>query len=211
MTSFIPIFPLDVVVYPGEQLNLHIFEPRYKQLVAECITEQKGFGIPVVLNNEMKELGTYMQIEKVEKEYDNGEFDIRTRGTDIFRVLEMIKEVPDKLYSGAIVSYPENITEPAPNIMHRVMNALATLHQLLQVEKEYHKAESELNAYDVAHHAGLSLEQEYELLSLFTESHRQEYLNRHLQQLIPMVAEAEKLKERIRLNGHFRNLSIEGF
>ncbi len=46
MTNFIPIFPLGIVVYPQEQLNLHVFEPRYKQLVKECLTEQKPFGIP---------------------------------------------------------------------------------------------------------------------------------------------------------------------
>lgn len=48
MINFIPIFPLDIVVYPGEHLNLHIFEPRYKQLIRECLDEQKHFGIPSV-------------------------------------------------------------------------------------------------------------------------------------------------------------------
>jgi hypothetical protein len=58
----------------------------------------------------------------------------------------------------------------------------------------------------VAHHIGLSLEEEYELLGLTDERQRQEYLKRHLTKVIPMIAEMEQLKEKIKLNGHFKNL-----
>ena len=51
MTNFIPIFPLSIVVYPGESLNLHIFEERYKQLITECYAEKKSFGVPPVINS----------------------------------------------------------------------------------------------------------------------------------------------------------------
>src|SRR5437762_2436263 len=107
MTNFIPIFPLDIVVYPGEALNLHIFEPRYKQLIKECIAAQKPFGIPAVLERRIEQYGTVIEIVELVKEYDNGEMDIKTKGAQIFRVLEVIKELPEKLYSGAIVSYPQ--------------------------------------------------------------------------------------------------------
>jgi hypothetical protein len=55
MTNFIPIFPLNVVLYPGETLNLHIFEPRYKELVKECFGNTKPFGIPAVINGHVAE------------------------------------------------------------------------------------------------------------------------------------------------------------
>ena len=58
MTNFIPIFPLSVVMYPGETLNLHIFEPRYKELIRECTSQKKPFGIPSVINGKVTELGT---------------------------------------------------------------------------------------------------------------------------------------------------------
>ena len=103
MTNFIPIFPLGIVVYPGERLNLHIFEPRYKQLIQECHAAQKPFGIPAVINNKLQEFGTMVEVAEMTKLYDNGEMDIKTRGLKIFRILELIKEIPDKLYSGAIV------------------------------------------------------------------------------------------------------------
>src|SRR6185503_11348110 len=108
MTNFIPIFPLGIVLYPGENLNLHIFEERYKQLIKDCHESKKPFGIPTVIDNKVQDYGCLSEILEITATSENGEMDIKTRGTQIFRVLEMIKEVPDKLYSGAIVNYPDN-------------------------------------------------------------------------------------------------------
>ena len=205
--NFIPIFPLSIVVYPGEELNLHIFEPRYKQLINECKAANKSFGITPVINNQITELGTLVDIIELSKVYDNGEMDIKTRGNKIFRILEEIKEVPEKLYGGAIVSYPHNKEQGNRLLMQKVVNAIRELHKLLKVSNEFKKHEDELLSYDVAHHAGLSLQEEYELLGLFNELQRQEYLKRHLTKVLPVVAEMELLKEKIKLNGHFKNLS----
>jgi uncharacterized protein len=208
MTNFIPIFPLSIVVYPGESLNLHIFEPRYKQLVNECYPEAKGFGIPTVLNNKLNEMGTLVKVTEIVQVSENGEMDIRAKGQTVFRILEVIKSVPEKLYSGAIVNYPENLEDQGkPELMVKVVNAMRELHRLLRISKDFKKPDSELCAYDIAHHAGLSLAEEYELLGLLREEQRQEYLKRHLAKVIPVIAEMETLKERVKLNGHFKNLS----
>ena len=208
MTNFIPIFPLGIVVYPGEIVNLHIFEPRYKQLVNECHTEGKPFGIPTVIDNKLNEMGTLVKITELVKVYDSGEMDIRTQGLRVFRVLEMIKSVPDKLFSGAIVNYPDNIESTGKRqLMLKVINAIRELHRLLNITKDFHKPDEELASYDIAHHAGLSLEQEYELLGLLRGEQRQEYLKRHLGRVLPVIAEMETLKEKVKLNGHFKNLS----
>ena len=207
MTNFVPIFPLSIVVYPGEDLNLHIFEPKYKQLITECVAQKKAFGIPVVINNKMNELGTSVEIIEVSKMYDNGEMDIKTRGQQVFRILEIIHDVPDKLYSGAIVSYPVNNFQGRQLLMTKVVAAIKELHKLLKVNKPFHKNEDELSSYDVAHHAGLTLQEEYEFLALTSELQRQEYLKRHLAKVLPVVAEMELLKEKIKLNGHFKNIS----
>ena len=206
MTNFIPIFPLGIVVYPGEQLNLHIFEPRYKQLINECQENKKHFGIPSVIDNKMQEYGTMMSITEISKTYENGEMDIKTKGEKIFRVLEVIKEVPDKLFSGAIVNYPGNIEKGNEDLMRKVMNGIRELHKLLNIEKDFNKPDEELNSYEVAHHIGLTIKEEYELLELMDEKQRQEYLKRHLTKVLPMVAEMEGLKEKIKRTGHFKNL-----
>ena len=208
MTNFIPIFPLNVVVYPGEILNLHIFEPRYKELVKECFENKKPFGVPAVINGQVAEYGTLVTIREIAREYDNGEMDIITNGTIVFRILEIIKKIPDKLYSGAIVNYPENAeVYHRKELMQVVIKAIRELHRILKISKDFPKPDEELNAYDLAHHAGLSIEEEYEMLALFREEQRQEYLKRHLGKVLPVVVEMEVLKGRIMLNGHFKNLS----
>lgn len=208
MTNFIPVFPLGIVVYPGETVNLHIFEPRYKQLINECYTEAKPFGIPTVIDNRLNEMGTLVRITELVKVHENGEMDIRTQGMRVFRVLELIKSVPDKLFSGAIVNYPDNIEGPGKReLMQLVVSASRELHRLLNIEKDFKKPDEELASYDIAHHVGLTLEQEYELLGLLREEQRQEYIKRHLGKVLPVIAEMEALKEKVRLNGHFKNLS----
>lgn len=212
MTNFIPVFPLGIVVYPGESVNLHIFEPRYKQLINECYAENKPFGIPTIIDNKLNEMGTLVRITEMVKVYENGEMDIKTQGMRIFRVLEMIKSVPEKLYSGAIVNYPDNIEGPGKReLMQKVVNAVRELHRLLNISKDFHKTDNEILSYDIAHHAGLSLDEEYELLGLLREEQRQEYLKRHLGKVLPVIAEMETLKERVKLNGHFKNLSSFNF
>lgn len=206
MTNFIPIFPLGIVVYPGEHLNLHIFEPRYRQLIKECHEQNKPFGIPTVIENKLQDLGSLVQITEITTVHDNGEMDIKTKGVKVFRILEIIKEVPDKLYSGAIVNYPDNSERGSVELMRKIMAGIRDLHQLLKVNKEFKKTDEEIKTYDVAHHIGMSLEEEYELLGLMEELQRQEYLKRHLAKVIPMVASMEQLKEKIKLNGHFKNL-----
>jgi len=211
MTNFIPIFPLGLVVYPGENLNLHIFEPRYKQLVKECHTSGKVFGIPTILDEHVQDYGSLMEIIEISKLHDNGEMDIKTRGLKVFRILEIIKEVPGKLYSGAIVNYPDNYEDLKPEVMLKMINSIRELHKLLRVTKKFKKGDEELRSYDVAHHVGFSLHEEYELLLLMDERQRLEYLKRHLTKVLPMVAEMEQLKVKIKLNGHFKNLSSFDF
>lgn len=206
MTNFIPIFPLNIVLYPGEELNLHIFEPKYKQLISECLETKKPFGIPTVIKNKVSEMGTLVEIAELKRLYDNGEMDIKTRGLSVFRILEVVKQIPDKLYQGAIVNYPDQYGNGSRQLMKKVLQAIRQLHKLLKVTKEFGKPDSDLQSYDVAHHAGLSLEQEYELLTFSYELHREEYLKQHLAKVLPVVSEMEHLKKRVKMNGHFKNL-----
>ena len=206
MINFIPIFPLNIVVYPGEHLNLHIFEDRYKQLINECYEQGKPFGIPTVMDNHVEDLGTLVTVKEIVEKYDDGRMDIRTEGIRIFRVLEIIKSVPDKLYSGAIVNYPDTIDIKNVRMMRKIIESIRELHKLLKVTKDFKKEDDSLMSYDVAHHAGLSLKEEYELLGLLQENQRLEYLKRHLNKVIPLIGGIDNLKEKIQLNGHFKEL-----
>ena len=211
MTNFIPLFPLELVSFPGEKLNLHIFEPRYKQLIGDCVAQGKPFGIIAVINNKLMEYGTLMQVAEVKKLYEDGRMDISTRATEVFQVLELVKELPDKLYSGAIVTYPQNefvVNLPA---LQPVLRQIQQLLLMLESPKAFPKPDNELCSYDVASMTGLSIEEAYDLLQLLREDQRVEYLRRHMQKVLPVVKEMELLKSKIKLNGHFRELKSLGF
>ncbi len=206
MTNFIPIFPLEIIVYPNEKLNLHIFEDRYKQLISDINKEKKYFGIPPVIKNKIAETGTQVEVEKIVKQYNDGKMDIIIKGVSVFRILEVIESIPAKLYSGAIVKHLSNDENSNNTQLKAVVKATRELHNLLNITKDFKKPDEELKSYDLAHHAGLSLDEEYELLNLLREDQRIEYLRRHLKKIIPVVAGAEALKKRIQMNGHFKEL-----
>ncbi len=211
MTNFIPIFPLNIVAYPTEVLNLHIFEPRYKQLITECVQEDKPFGLPVVINNSIQEVGILMQIKSIVTTYDTGAMDIKALGINTFIILDIIKEVPNKLYSGAIVTYFNYKEKSNAAVQVKVVQELKKMHHLLGINKDYKKQDAMLTSYDVAHHIGLSLLQEYELLCLENEAQRLQFLLNHLAQAVLTLDEKEKAISRIKLNGQFRNLSLDDF
>src|ERR1700759_4322825 len=130
MTNFIPIFPLEIVVYPGERLNLHIFEERYKQLISECFKEQKPFGIPPVLKNKISETGTLVKVTEIVKQYDDGRMDITVKGVSLYKVLEVIDSIPAKLYSGAIVKHLTNDDSVNRHIL-KIVDGVRELYRLL--------------------------------------------------------------------------------
>ncbi|MFP5041880.1 LON peptidase substrate-binding domain-containing protein [Parasediminibacterium sp. JCM 36343] len=206
MTNFIPVFPLGIVVYPAEKLNLHIFEPRYKQLITDCFAEAKPFGIPTVLENGVNEMGTLVEITEVVEVYDDGKMDIKTKGLQVFKMLELIKEIPEKLYSGAIVTYPENNMRQNNVMMAEIVLLVRELHRLLNIEKDFKKQDNELLSYDIAHHIGLPVKEEYVLHGLLLEAQRLKFIKNHLKKVIPVIANTESLKKKIQLNGHFREL-----
>ena len=100
MNETIALFPLQIVVFPDEQLNLHIFEPRYKQLIGDCVTKGIHFGINAFMNQQLQPIGTEIKLVTIEKEYDNGELDIRTRAVGAYRLEDYVPLLPGKLYAG---------------------------------------------------------------------------------------------------------------
>ncbi len=206
MTNLIPIFPLQIVVYPNENLNLHIFEPRYKQLIYDCYAANKPFGIVPVLQNNITEVGTLLTITEIVQVYEDGKMDIKTQGIEVFKILEIINQLPEKLYSAAIVTYPNNNTNNNLHQIKQLVTAVSALHKILEINKDFKNPIHELLSYDFAHHVGLSINEEYELLQLLFEEQRIEFLKKHVQKVLSVVTGLESLKERIHLNGHFKQL-----
>src|ERR1700757_3163693 len=90
----IPLFPLNVVLLPGAPLPLHIFEPRYKQMVKDCLEEKLEFGMLLAMPKGVARVGCTAEIVEVAKRYPDGRMDILTVGHAPFRVVELFEENP---------------------------------------------------------------------------------------------------------------------
>lgn len=201
-----PLFPLQLVVFIGEPLNLHIFEPRYRQLIHESEKTGQLFGIPAFIDGKVMQVGTKMRLAKIEKTYPDGKMDVRTEGVSLFRITELYNPAPDKLYSGASVQELPVEMQGDPALAERILERVKTLFQLLKIDKELPVRPEELSTYALAHHVGFSLEQEYNFLCITSEVERQQFMIAHLGQFIPMVREANRLRQRVKMNGHFKNI-----
>lgn len=205
------LFPLNLVVFPGEKLNLHIFEPRYRQLVHDCLAHDLTFGIPPYRNEAVSSLGTEVRLEGVEKAYDTGEMDIRTRAVGLFRIQEFYRQAPGKLYACGLVDDLPDDTAADVLLQERIAAQLTQLYDVLGLRKLVRELPPNYRVYDIAHHLGFNTDQEYQLLEAETEVERQEIVLEHLEHILPVLLETERLKERVRLNGHFKNLTPPNF
>ncbi len=98
----IPLFPLGLVLLPGMRLPLHIFEERYKQMIAHCLADERPFGIVLFDGQAIHSVGCMARIDKVMKRYDDGRMDIMTRGGERFVIQELIE---DRAYMEARVFF----------------------------------------------------------------------------------------------------------
>lgn len=210
MQKFLPLFPLNLIVFPMEDLNLHIFEPRYRELINECLDNGTTFGIPTFLEGKLPGFGTEVKILSLSKRYEDGRMDVHTQGIRAFRILDFQNPIEMKLYAGGVV---ELLPEPpiSPSVMIGLTERVKTLYNLLGETNSFDINKPQPYSFQIAHKIGLSLEQEYLLLKMPTEAERQGFLIQHLERIIPVLKEVERTKEKIKLNGHFKNLDPLSF
>lgn len=202
MAHFLPLFPLKLVAFPGEHLNLHIFEDRYKQLINECIDGGTRFGIPAYLD-ETIEYGTEMSVEKVIKEYPDGRTDIVTLAHRVFKVLNFHNPAAGKLYAGGEVTFLNSIVDTDSEAQHRMIVLVKELFDVLDLSDSI-QISDDITVFELGHKIGLSSQRKYQLLQLEREQERQRFVIDHLERTIPVIREMEQARERIRMNGHFQ-------
>jgi uncharacterized protein len=101
MDYLFPIFPLGITVLPSERVSLHIFEPRYKQLLSKCINDKSLFVILFTKGSKIKNYGTTVKIDEIKKVYDDGSMDIVVKGEEVVKMTKVIGRVDDDLYHSA--------------------------------------------------------------------------------------------------------------
>lgn len=201
MTSQIPLFPLSIVSYPAEQVNLHIFEPRYKQLITECWEENKTFGIVAFIDNKLMDYGTEMKVIEIAKKYNKGEMDIKSVGVRAFKLEKFYETLNDKLYAGGDVTFIEDDGEKDVVLELEIIEKLKQLFSYLNIKKEI----KEVSTYDIAHYLGMKLKEEYKFLKIDNEKDRQTFIVNYLDRMLPVALRAKRIREQVKMNGHFKN------
>ena len=199
----LPLFPLPLVVYPGEKLSLHIFEERYQELIKDCEKEAITFGVPAFINKNM-EYGTEVVLKKVVKRYENGFSDVVCIGKKVFKIKNFIHQMPNKLYAGGVVEFLESDATSSFDQGEKMLSRITSLYEALEIENPPTFG-FDATSFNVAHKIGLSLEQECYLLTLDSEEKRVRYIIAHLDMTIPIIREMNRTRQVIALNGHFKN------
>jgi len=202
MIASLPMFPLELVAFPTEKLALHIFEHRYQQLLADCEENEMTFGIPTYLGKNLK-FGTEMQLVKVVNRNADGSSDILCKGMRVFELIDFQNTVEDRLYAGGKVRFLSNELKGSESKNRALRSSIKKFYNALGVGIPI-KIDDDFSSYTLAHKAGLTLDQEYELLQITTEDERVDFLISHLKVMITTLSAVDRTKELIALNGHFK-------
>ena len=211
MTEALALFPLAMVAYPGELVNLHIFEQRYRDLLHDMETEGITFAIPTVIEGNLRPLATEVALTAVARRYPGGESDIRLEGRRIVRIQEFAEQMAGKSYPGGRVSIQQYETEEDPARNRLIVELTRQIYRTLRIERDLPVDLTGFRTYQLAHYIGFTLEQEYEFLTLLSARDRQEFMLDHLRDVRPDATRQVNMEARAKLNGHFRELESPEF
>ena len=199
----IPLFPLEVVLFPGQRLPLHIFEERYKTMIGEAVQAGTEFGIVLAKENAIVNVGCTAQVTDVTRKYDDGRMDILTVGRRRFEVL-FVDEEREFLRAAAQFFQDEDVA--ASDLLASRVAELETqvLTLVPQDEAAAAAAPDSPLSYRVAAPLPLELDFKQTLLVLRTENERLERVCQYLQQLLPRLRLAAHTRAKSGGNGHCR-------
>jgi hypothetical protein len=189
----IPMFPLSIFPLPGEMVPLHIFEPRYRQLLEDAESRDISFGIFFSHKTNVDKLGSLVRLESVIKRYKTGESDIIVKCLDIFTLNKLYRTYKDKLYPGGQVNYWKiDFAQPMGGSLKEIFNEY---HGFLKL----HVNEQPVSCYDVANELNLGFDERMRFINL-SDDKKESYLISHIKYQIQLLQHAEKSKDVFHLN-----------
>lgn len=207
-TREFPLFPLGMVALPGEGVPLHIFEHRYRTMIAHCLGDadadsgEREFGIVWLSDEELKPIGCACEIEQVLERLDDGRLNILARGTRPFRLIERQDHLP---YPAGVVEFLEEEEEEPDERSAR--GARELYRELVRQATDRELEDAELEALDSYHMAAtieFGVEAKQELLELRSENARMSLLTMLLEAAMERLDLAARAKARAASNGKVR-------
>lgn len=185
----LPMFPLSMILLPGETTKLHIFEDRYQQLVNECLENNASFGIPYMEKGKMLEYGSEVKIKRILKNYDSGAMDILVESTNLFRIVEFSKVLKPKLYGAGLIEYISSQKILLNNLQDATVNYFGTVqNKIIDYETV-----SFLTVYNVASALQLTHPEKYRLIG---SPNQQMHLLGLLKFIIHIINTEQQIKDR---------------
>jgi len=198
----IPLFPLNVVLLPGADLPLHIFESRYRRMVRDCLDNKSEFGMLLALSDGIAGTGCTAEILEVVKRYNDGRMDILTVGRAPFRVVELFTE--DPLLEGSVDYLDDRYSTSGPETRKGLTELYEACYTLIFGDYPRDVADAETNdqlSYAIASKLPMDLLWKQRILELRTEAERQERLLAYLRDWAPHLQKIESQQHRATGNG----------
>ena len=193
------LFPLGMALLPGERVPLHIFEPRYRELIAECLDSRHEFGLVLEDDEGMREIGTTAAVVEVIERFDDGRLNVLVEGRRRFRVVE---ETDGRAFRTARVARPdERAEEPTEDEVERCLAAFRSLAAEAEAEPDEPGPDVESLAFFLAARVDFGPEVKQELLELDSERERVVRLAQHLDRARETMRWAKTARERAQTNG----------
>jgi Lon protease-like protein len=201
----IPLFPLNVVLLPGAELPLHIFEPRYRTMVKDCLAEKSEFGMLLSMPKGLARVGCTAEILNVVKRYNDGRMDILAVGRAPFRVLDLFQD--HALLEGQVDYLEDREAAPLPRVQRELIELFEACHTLIfdDYPKNLQGGPPEDLSYLVAAALPMELLWKQQILELRCEADRQERLVTYLREWAPHLQKREAVRQRAGGNGHGLN------
>jgi Lon protease-like protein len=203
------LFPLPIVLLPTERIPLHIFEPRYRELIEECIETGTDFGL-VLTDGEgaVHEIGTRASVAQVLERLDDGRLNIVVEGGDRFRLLELTS---GRSFTTGIVEDVEDEDEPAPATdVERVVEVFTALASEAESDVDIPDPDSPLLDFELAARVDFAPDAKQELLASTSPGGRMSRLIELLEIALQAVKIEKALRERAGKNGKVTPLDLPG-
>ena len=197
--SLLPLFPLDLVLFPGAPLPLHIFEPRYKELIAECMAQKTAFGMVRARENALAEVGCTAVILDVNRRYEDGRLDISTEGGQRFAVRQLNQE--RSFLRGEVVFFDDEPSQVSKSETDTVIELHKQLFEVLGQHVEVEKTYASLS-FQLANELPVDLDFKQSILEMKSEAERVETLIEYYRATIPKVEKTMRARDKASGNGH---------
>jgi Lon protease-like protein len=198
-TESFPLFPLGLVLLPGELVPLHIFEERYQLMIGECLEHESEFGIIWLSDEGLKDVGCAARITRVLERFEDGRLNILVEGTQPFRLARRIEDLP---YPAGNVEPLADEGETDEDALTRARSRYADLVEEVTETRPDEDALAELDAYGMAATLEVAPAAKQSLLELRSESGRLEQLEALFAEALERIRTAERAAERASGNGH---------